>query len=597
MRSFLNSLILSLILISPAWATTYYVRSAGGTSTQCTGQANADYDGSGTGEACAFNHPFYATDYYGDYGNGDGDPAGIGVMTGGDDLVIVSGSYNMGYSATWSGCSSSWAYGCVAKEPPDGTAENHTKIIGCTINGCTNPEDRPELYGVGRSKQIFVLNGSDYVDISDLELTDHGVCGEGHATLSCGETDYQEQSVSDGITGINWTNISLSNLDIHGLRSAAIRLGKGANLSMVGVSMYGNAFAGWDADVCQSGGFVCNSTCNNQGYGMTGEISLVDVSVTYNGCIENYPAIGTIAPKGCYSQDQSGYGDGIGTCDTGGNWTITESNISHNVSDGLDLLYMNQRGYSGGEVVIKRSLFEGNAGNQVKVPSAVTIEDSVIIGNCGYFNGQTFTCDSATCGNDFNNCRAFGNVVSITFKDDTIPKIYSSTLISNGDVGVLTGGTCAEGTDVDTRNSILRGGWEFGQDDTSSIFYNADGTCSADFAEQYNICYGWKEGTSSCEGTGSTDTVDADFSGTVLFGISAFEGYYTDADFADQLYISAAEGGADETVSGSDALDYNSFNRGAEWDRGALEYGSVPSDGGDPETYHKFIGILKGKFQ
>ena len=41
-------------------ATTYYVRTDGGDASQCTGRADAAYPGSGTGQACAWKHPFYA---------------------------------------------------------------------------------------------------------------------------------------------------------------------------------------------------------------------------------------------------------------------------------------------------------------------------------------------------------------------------------------------------------------------------------------------------------------------------------------------------------------------------------------------------------
>src|SRR6185295_6037949 len=48
--------ILGLVPSSAPWFTnSYFVRTGGGTTTQCTGLANADYDGSGTGEACAYS--------------------------------------------------------------------------------------------------------------------------------------------------------------------------------------------------------------------------------------------------------------------------------------------------------------------------------------------------------------------------------------------------------------------------------------------------------------------------------------------------------------------------------------------------------------
>lgn len=47
--------LLALFFALPALATTYYVRTDGGSTTQCTGTTNAAYPGSGTGQACAFS--------------------------------------------------------------------------------------------------------------------------------------------------------------------------------------------------------------------------------------------------------------------------------------------------------------------------------------------------------------------------------------------------------------------------------------------------------------------------------------------------------------------------------------------------------------
>ena len=43
-----------------ASATTYYVRTDGGTASQCNGRADAAYPGSGTNLSCAWDHPFVA---------------------------------------------------------------------------------------------------------------------------------------------------------------------------------------------------------------------------------------------------------------------------------------------------------------------------------------------------------------------------------------------------------------------------------------------------------------------------------------------------------------------------------------------------------
>ena len=42
----------------------------------------------------------------------------------------------------------------------------------------------------------------------------------------------------------------------------------------------------------------------------------------------------------CWGQKAGGYGDGLGTITTGGQWLIEDAFVHHNTSDGLDLRYM-----------------------------------------------------------------------------------------------------------------------------------------------------------------------------------------------------------------------------------------------------------------
>jgi hypothetical protein len=215
----------------------------------------------------------------------------------------------------------------------------------------------------------------------------------------------------------------------------------------------------------------------------------------------------------------------------------------------------------------------------------MTLEDSAIIGNCGFHYGQSFTCTSGNCGASFDTCRANGICLAFVFWNNNSPKLYTSSLLCNGDVGISTdaGGSCTSGTDVIVSGNILYGGREFNDDtgingaggnDTSSIYYEISGSCNTDFVETYNVCYGWKEGASACNGTGSSDTVDPGFSGTILMGPLSSPGYYTSSDFIDQLTLSAALDHVDETISGADSVDYNNYDRGAVWDNGAFEYGT-----------------------
>ena len=62
------------------------------------------------------------------------------------------------------------------------------------------------------------------------------------------------------------------------------------------------------------------------------------VEVSFNGCGESWPAK-TVNLKTCWGQEAGGYGDGLGTGATGGDWLFENCYFHHNTSDGLDLLY------------------------------------------------------------------------------------------------------------------------------------------------------------------------------------------------------------------------------------------------------------------
>lgn len=570
----MKKIILSLYFIficSTANAAIWYIRTDGSNGTNCTGLADAAYDGSGTGEACALNSLHWVFP-------GPSNNTSRKASTS-DTVIVKSGSYRIGCQNAANcddsnlnvvrNCSPSFPYDCILGDIPD-----NVTLIGCSTTGCLTSSDRPELWGAGRVKQVLSAKNSTGVTIKDFEVTDHASCGFGHSTLSCGGADSSELSAAVGIRINNATDLTITNVNMHGFRSAGLKGGGVNGMTVTGSNINYNSFVGYDGDSCSGSG-----TCGN-----TGTISFIDTTIDFNGCVEDNPGNGTIKDKGCYSQDQTGYGDGVGMGNTAGQWVFTDSSVSHNVSDGLDLLYANRGTYSGATVTILRSKFEGNAGNQVKIPNATTIEDSFIIGNCGYFDTQTFTCDNATCGSGFNNCRAFGTPLILSFKDDTVPKFYSNTLTSNGDLGISAGGNCTSGTNILVKNNIFFGGFERNQPGFPDLFFVKDtSACNATFVEDYNVCdQNWKQ--QECNGANDVTTSDIQFTGTILIGDgqNSTTGFYTDDDFIDQLTLasgSPARGVSDESLSGDDSLDFNKFDRGAQWDAGGFEFGTVSGTG------------------
>jgi hypothetical protein len=549
---------------TPGQPTTWYVRTDGGTcglGYRCDGTTDAADPGSGTNQQCACGKPQYLNN----------------LMHGEDIALISAGSY----AATGS------------LIPPSGTSSTlRTKILGAGWNsGCASP---PEMWASTGQYNFIDLTGKSNIEIQCLDVTDH-VSGA---------------NFNRGIFASASSNILLKNVKIHG-GSTGIQAGGLNGWDLENVEIYMNNSAGWNGDIGHSG----------ESYN-TGTLNFINVRIEYNGCYEDAT---THLPINCCSQAQGCYGDGLGTYLTGGIWNFTGCNISHNTSDGLDLLYHD----STTTVNIYRSKVEGNAGNQLKIPNSAHVENSMIVGNCAYFAGQSFTkydpaqdgrsgtecnyngvCEATEnyincpcwssgdgCGTGgtegdcppFDNCRALGNTIELSYSNNgVVPAILNNTIVGSGDVIIDTSGTCAAGTDATVTNNIIRGGRSWLDDcsrpspnglcgdDSTSIYYDSSANCNSDFVDTYNVCYGLKEGANACNGTGSTDTVDPGFTGVILQGPYSSPGYYSDADYYAQLYISASTGAADETAAVVNSNDYNNFARGAEWDIGGLEYGSTP---------------------
>ncbi|MBL7063985.1 MAG: hypothetical protein ISS49_07215 [Anaerolineae bacterium] len=164
-----------------AQGSAYYVRTDGGSPDQCTGQTDAAYPGSGSGQDCAWDHPFRALP-----------PDGTPRIAAGDTLIIASGSYTMGLGAPGAGnCDSAYPWDCHVPPIPSGPDPGHpTRILGAGWDsGCANP---PELWGTERSWYILNLTDSSNVEIACLEITDHSACVEFHAdpTLACERETY-----------------------------------------------------------------------------------------------------------------------------------------------------------------------------------------------------------------------------------------------------------------------------------------------------------------------------------------------------------------------------------------------------------------------
>lgn len=624
-------LAISFFLISSsAQAANRYIRTDGGTGTQCTGLADAAYDGSGTGEACAVNHPNWV---FPPIGNASPFSTARAAQNG-DTVVIGAGSYRMGQPTALApgidaniniNCGAGDTAACVSGEIPDGVT-----VVGCSISGCgcsnerlgvvTCSSTRPELWGAGNTNGILNVSNSSGVTIKDLEITDRESRGyniQEQPSLSCespggGANEPTLKSAYVGILSHNAVNLNVVNVNVHGLCAKAFFGASLVSPTFTGFVSEYNAGIGLDND--------SNGSCTTCGW--TGTITIKNSSISRNGCIENWQSDGTIMTGGCYGGgDQAGYGDGIGLARTAGNWVITDSDISHNSSDGADFLYHNRPPYSGGTLVFRRNRFEGNAGNQLKISNASTTIGNFIIGNCLYFRNQSIT--QVGPGNGFENCRGAGAPLSIAWRDNTAPIVYQNTITSNGDTTITTDEECSGASPPLIRNNIIIGGRDGIQDtsvgfvggsnDWTDIYYNAGtngagaGCCNGDdgcggttdsgnaptFTN--NFCVGMFKDTNECTGTNTivspANQATMDFAGTILQGdntasngspgggITTYATYSTEqSDYAGNFYLQAsspAVGAADEDFG--DSLDFNSATRSSPWDVGAVENSSVPT--------------------
>ena len=420
-KIFLTALLL-LAGFDQASATTFYVRSDGGTTAQCSGLGNKPYPGSGNNQDCAWHHPFDALPPQGDGAN----PALR--LNGGDTLIVGSGSYEMGKNApdasAYPACNANWSWDCIMPSVPSGTAAQPTRILGAGWDtGCSAP---PQLWGSEHAAQVITLNGSHDVQLACLEITDHSSCIESHlggnSQYACNRTSPPFGAwASRGIYARDAGSIVLQDLDIHGMANRGILAGRLNNWQLQRVRILANGWGGWDGDLGESAG-SSNS----------GQMLFQNVEIGWNGCGETWPG-GKVF--GCWGQQEGGYGDGLGTNRTGGDWVFENSYFHHNTQDGLDLLYADTTA----TIAVRQSHAEGNAGNQVKVAGSPTIENSVIIGNCSYFKGVDYMSGNNNAGADSAGdiCRAMGNALVLSVQPWLHALVQFNTITGEGDCLIL----------------------------------------------------------------------------------------------------------------------------------------------------------------
>jgi len=413
--------VLMMAGVSAATARIWYVRADGGTAAQCNGTANASVSHRPN---CAWRAPTIALPMgNSEYGGVIPQP----LIRSGDTLVIGPGSYMVGLGAPGNAgniCAAGQPYECVIASIPSGIDAAHPTVV---TGDCAS---RPELWGKGGLHGLFWLRGVHDIRIACLEITDHSVCIMNYGPTSANggvvpcRKNSEDPFAVDGIEAVDVTNLALDSLFIHGFAQYGIVAGQLHGHTQVDdVTIRANGWGGWNGDLSGLGAAG--------GSGNDGTLTFNKLEVEWNGCSEAYPAATIV---GCWGQSNGGYGDGLGTATTGGDWTFNGARFIQNTSDGLDLLYHSM----GGTTTINGGVFGGNIGNQIKVAGNAVIENAVVNGMCNNFDG--FPVGGAG-GNDSNDCRAAGTAVVMaqTAANQTSLLRYD-TITGNGDTLLVGGG-------------------------------------------------------------------------------------------------------------------------------------------------------------
>jgi hypothetical protein len=510
--------------------TTWYIRQDGGTNTQCTGKTNAAYSGSGTNQACAFNHPFQMLNYSGAWAS----------MKGGDTIQFADpknvahtyfmGEENNGVGTDWHAqiggiCptpNGDWSGGssCILPILPSGTKGHPTQVIGQNAGSCHTADHtglvNPTIFsGLNGAFALLDVQGTNYVSISCIETTQPDNCSGGHAGGYTGSCTNSSNFVSyaglmlgylgnQGPSNFTLQDFSAVGIATNGILGSHINTASTDVFNASDIYLIGNGAAGWNGD-----GGGCTTNCETVG---TMNLSYVDIE--WSGCVAVKPYITTIGGNGfnyCYGQNDGGYGDGFVQV-AAGNMTlnVSHSTFKYNVQDGFDSLHLSDDVSTKPVINLTDSWSEGNGGQTFKMGagSAATAINNVSISNCHILSDTTaFAKYNNPKGwialDNGDTCRASGDEWAFQMDNGTSITLENNTSIGYGttmyDVGCayLAPNCMTNDAHFIFRNNIsvglpdpqndgrLASGFYFG---TSDVFANAGS------AIDHNIWYNMDSG-------------------------------------------------------------------------------------------------------
>ncbi len=428
---------------------TWYVRPDGGlpyvdaTTTpngQCDGKHDAPYPGTGVNQPCAMGNLRYLWSSEVGY-------ISIGWMISGGDTVIVRqnpSGYNVGGDAGGlpGNCHGN-SYACYMPSIPSGTASQHTRILGENYSSCTSDALKTKLDITYSALAAFNVKDSQFVDIACFDVSDRAPYGGGNFTNLCpgGSTDC---GGNFGILQAALTaSVSYTDMLIHGL-TTAIHGATGVGVVANRVFIRGNYDAGIDMD---------DNPFNMNNISVAGGFTFTNSTIEFSGCVEEYPVVHNYPYIECRDQNTGGYGDGLGTASTSGDWVFDHDLWFANFQDGLDLLHSGMHSLS-----VTNSQSIANDGQAYKIGSGddIVFRNNIAVVNCARIL-HTFGDEPASAiVNGVSPCRAAGDGVLFSFTDQGTYSVQDNSFT---------------GYNATMFDLFCEGGWDYCQN-AGTVFQN-----------------------------------------------------------------------------------------------------------------------------
>jgi hypothetical protein len=443
---------------------TWHIRLDGGTNTQCTGLANAAYPGSGSGLACAYNHPFQMLNFSGNWtALAAGDTIEFDDPTTNTTPYYI-GEQNGGVGQDWSGPLGGI---CPAPNSPDTSGRactfpgfpNNVTIKGQNYDGdhgaCHNPfpgglKFPTILSGINGVFYVLPVGATNGMAVSCIEITQPDSCTGSGATFGPGQcvstSNYVQGhgllmafQTAQGPANFTLTDFAVVGLSHNGITGSHLNLLSSDTFTASDIYVIGNGFNGWDGD-----GGGCNNSCES-----VGTMNVNHLLTELNGCLSlGRPYNWSLTPVAntfnyCYGQSTSGSGDNFVQIAAGSGFVmnITNSISKYGAQDCWDGAHLSDDITTNPTTNMSNLWAEGCAGQTFKVGAGTgttnTAINNVSIDNCRILStASAFPLNPSgwTTLDSGDTCRAGGDHWSMTSAANTTIIMENNTSVGYGNV-------------------------------------------------------------------------------------------------------------------------------------------------------------------